>query len=155
MTLVRCTLKNSKFFNNYLLVYLGWGESVVIYFNSAQVQGLNSTIFCMTHSWGRSSEVTGIWSFKRNCWEKVVKLCVHAKLLQLCLTLWTVAHQAPLSMGISQARILEWVAMPSSRVSSQPRDQIHVSYVKSPALACGFFITSPTSETEFPCWVYD
>ena len=30
-------------------------------------------------------------------------------------TPWTVAHQAPLSMGIFQARILEWVAMPSSR----------------------------------------
>ena len=28
---------------------------------------------------------------------------------------WTVALQAPLSVGILQARILEWVAMPSSR----------------------------------------
>ena len=31
------------------------------------------------------------------------------------LTLWTVARQAPLSMGILQTRILKWVAMPSSR----------------------------------------
>ena len=30
-----------------------------------------------------------------------------------------VARQAPLSMQILQARILEWVAMPSSRGSSQ------------------------------------
>ena len=30
--------------------------------------------------------------------------------------------------GILQARILEWVAMPSSRGSSQPRDWTHVSY---------------------------
>ena len=30
------------------------------------------------------------------------------------------AHWAPLSMGILQARILEWVAMASSRGSSQP-----------------------------------
>ena len=30
--------------------------------------------------------------------------------------------------GILLARILEWIAMPSSRGSSQPRDQIHVSY---------------------------
>ena len=37
-------------------------------------------------------------------------------------TPWTVSLQAPLSMGILQARILEWVAMPSSRRSSQPRD---------------------------------
>ena len=33
----------------------------------------------------------------------------------LLAALWTVACQAPLSMGILQARILEWVAMPSSR----------------------------------------
>jgi len=29
--------------------------------------------------------------------------------------------------GISQARILEWIATSSSRGSSQPRDQSHVS----------------------------
>ena len=29
--------------------------------------------------------------------------------------------------GISQARILEWVAISSSRGSSQPRDQTHIS----------------------------
>ena len=37
-------------------------------------------------------------------------------------TPWTVVHQVPMSMGILQTRILEWVAMPSSRESSQPRD---------------------------------
>ena len=35
---------------------------------------------------------------------------------------WTVAHQALLSMGILQKSILERVAMPSSRGTSQPRD---------------------------------
>ena len=29
--------------------------------------------------------------------------------------------------GILQARILEWVAMPSARGSSRPRDRTHVS----------------------------
>ena len=51
---------------------------------------------------------------------------------QSCLTLcdpWTVAHQVFLSMGILQARILEWAAMPSSRGSSQPRDQTHLSCI--------------------------
>ena len=33
-------------------------------------------------------------------------------------TPWTVAHQAPLSMEILQARVLEWVAISFSRVSS-------------------------------------
>ena len=42
--------------------------------------------------------------------------------VRLFATPWIVAHQASLSMGVLQARILEWVAMPSSRESSQPRD---------------------------------
>ena len=42
--------------------------------------------------------------------------------------------------GILQARILEWVAILSSRGSSQLRDQTHISYVFW--LAGGFFTTS-------------
>ena len=38
--------------------------------------------------------------------------------VQFFATLWTVAHQASLSMRILQARVLEWVAMPFSRGSS-------------------------------------
>ena len=45
---------------------------------------------------------------------------------------------------ILQERILEWVAIPFSRASSQPRDQTHVSM--SPALAGGFFTISATWE---------
>jgi len=37
-------------------------------------------------------------------------------------TPWAEAHWALLSMGILQARILVWVAMPFSRVSSQSRE---------------------------------
>ena len=44
-------------------------------------------------------------------------------------TPWTVAHQAPLSMGISQARKLEWVAISSSRGSSRPRDWTCISCI--------------------------
>ena len=42
---------------------------------------------------------------------------------------WTTALQAPLSTGILQAGIQEWVAMPSSRSSSQPRDQTQISCI--------------------------
>ena len=45
-------------------------------------------------------------------------------------------------MGILQARMLEWVAMPSSRGSSWPRDRTHVSYISS--TGGGFYITSST-----------
>ena len=47
----------------------------------------------------------------------------HAKLLQSCLTLCDPTGCSPPGssvLGILQARILEWVAMPSSRGSSQP-----------------------------------
>ena len=37
--------------------------------------------------------------------------------LQLFVTAWTAAPQAPLPMGILQARILEWVVRPSSMAS--------------------------------------
>ena len=47
----------------------------------------------------------------------------------LFVTPWTVAHQTPLIHGILQARVLEWVAVPSSRGSSRPRDWTPVSYV--------------------------
>ena len=40
-------------------------------------------------------------------------------------------------MGILQARILEWVAMPSSKGSSQPGDESES--LMSPALAGSFF----------------
>ena len=42
-------------------------------------------------------------------------------------TPWTVAHQASLSMEVLQIRILELVAMSSSRESSLPKDRTHVS----------------------------
>ena len=56
-------------------------------------------------------------------------------------TPWTAACQAPLSRGILQARILEWVAMPSSRGSSQLRGQIQVSRI-----AGSFFTDWATKE---------
>ena len=45
----------------------------------------------------------------------------------LLATPWTMAHQAPLSMRLLQARTLEWVAIPFSRGSFQPRDWTQVS----------------------------
>ena len=42
-------------------------------------------------------------------------LCLVAQSRQTFATPWTGALQAPLSVGILQARILEWAAMPSSR----------------------------------------
>ena len=52
--------------------------------------------------------------------------------LQLCLILRDpMDHSLPASSvsGILQPRILEWIAMLSSRGSSRPRDPTHVFYV--------------------------
>ena len=65
-------------------------------------------------------------------WTEYNILCVDAKSLQLCLTLCSSMDSSlPGSSvhGILQARILEWIAMPSSRGSSWSRDWTHVSYV--------------------------
>ena len=56
--------------------------------------------------------------------------CMCAKSLQSCLTLSNpLDHRLPGSSvhGILQATKLEWVAVPSSRGSSQPRDRTSVS----------------------------
>ena len=47
----------------------------------------------------------------------------------LFVTPWILACHAPLSMGILQTRILKWVAIPSSRGSSQHRDWKQVSCI--------------------------
>ena len=67
---------------------------------------------------------------------------VPAKLLQLYPTLCDPMDcSLPVSSvhGILQARIPEWVAMPSSRGSSQPRDQTCISCVS--CIAGSFFTT--------------
>ena len=64
-------------------------------------------------------------------------------------TPWTITHQAPLSLGSLQARTLEWVAMPSSRGSSQPRDRTQVSHL------AGRFFTHWANQggSRIPEWV--
>ena len=72
---------------------------------------------------------------------------VHAKSHLSCLTLcdpMDCSHQAPLSTGIlQQARILEWVTMPSSR-GALPGPRIKPMSFMSPALADRFSTTSNT-----------
>ena len=62
------------------------------------------------------------------------KVKVKVKVTQLCLTLcYSVVYTVH---GILQVRILEWVAFPISRGSSQPKDQAQVSHI------AGRFFTS-------------
>ena len=77
-----------------------------------------------------SQQLWKMWGLGSARLGHVVSDYVLRMVIQSCPTLatpWTVAFQAPLSMRILQARIVEWVAMHSSRRSSQPRDQTQVS----------------------------
>ena len=58
-------------------------------------------------------------------------ICVlnHFSRVRLSATVRTVSPPVSSVHGTLQARILEWVAMPSSRGSSQPKDQTHISCV--------------------------
>ena len=77
------------------------------------------------------------------------KWCVVASVMPNSVTPWTVCSPPGSSdRGILQARILEWVAMPSSRGSSPPRDQTPASLM-SPALWAGFYHQSHCS-----CYYY-
>ena len=71
----------------------------------------------------------------------ILDACLNANLLPLFLTL---CDPTLLSNGILQARTLKWVAMPSSRGSSQPKDRTLISYIS--CTAGGFFTTSTTWE---------
>ena len=70
---------------------------------------------------------------------------------QSCLTLCEPMDCSPPgSMGILQTRILEWVAMPSSRGSSQPKDRTQVSRITGE-----FFTVWATREAQpyaYPCF---
>ena len=62
----------------------------------------------------------------------ISRIYLHAKSFQLCLNLCTTVDCIPpgsFVSGILQTRILEWVTMPSSKESSQPRDETHISYI--------------------------
>ena len=69
--------------------------------------------------------------------------CMHTQFIQPYLTFCdTIDYSLPGSsvLGILQARILEWVAMPSPRGSSQPTAQM----LASPAMGGGFFTINTT-----------
>ena len=71
--------------------------------------------------------------------------------VQLCVTPWTVARQAPLSMGFSRQEY--WSGLPFPPPGDLPDPGIEPASLKLPALARGFFTTSTTWEAplaEYP-----
>ena len=67
--------------------------------------------------------------------------------VQLFATLWTVACQAPLSMGFSRQEY--WSGLPCPPPGKLPEPGIEPTSLSSPALAHGFFTTGATWEAHF------
>ena len=75
-----------------------------------------------------------------------------SEVAQSCLTLCDPMDCRPPGSsvhGILQARILEWVARPSSRGSFPPRNQTHIAYVSF----IGRWVFTTSSTWESPCYL--
>ena len=65
-------------------------------------------------------------------WQMLLKRKLKVLAAQLCPTLCDLTDYNPPGSSVHrilQAKILEWVVFPFSKGSSQPRDQIQVSYI--------------------------
>ena len=83
-----------------------------------------------------SNSISTFWVFPICCCGSVAKSCPILFSAVDCILPGSSVHR------ILQARILKWVTMPSSRGSSQCRDQTHVS-----CIAGGFFTTREAPST--------
>ena len=76
-----------------------------------------------------------------------------AKCVPLCEDLLDCSPPGSSVHGILQERILEWVALPSSRGSSRPIQILNRNHLHLPALARGFFTTTATWEALQPTYL--
>ena len=76
--------------------------------------------------------------------ENRMSVCCHFSCVQLFVTLWTVARQAPLFMGFSRQEY--WSGLPFPSPGDLPNPGIESASLMSPALAGRFFTISATWE---------
>ena len=69
-------------------------------------------------------------------------MCLVTSVVRLFVTLWTVAHQAPLSIGFS--RLEYWSGLPFPSPGDLPDPRFEPVSLVSPALAGEFLTTSAT-----------
>ena len=131
-------MRNQELFQVLILVCLWFIEE----------PGIHGPGVGLSHSYNTSSEVPTLLptetssifpSHMSKRWLRICSLCFHAQqsyflelISQSCLTLCVPMDcSLPCSSvrGILQVRILEWVAVSSSRGSSWPRDRSQVSYI--------------------------
>ena len=76
----------------------------------------------------------------------------HFSHIWLCMNLWTLAHQAPLSIGFSRQEY--WSGLPCPSPGDLPDPGIEPMTLRPPALAGRYFTTSATWEAQRTCILY-
>ena len=112
------------------------------------IQSVNNSNYLLSN-WKLQSIV-----FSNICFINYLHVLCCAKSLQSFPTLFDPMDCSPPGSsihGILQARILEWVAMPSSRGSSLPRDWTCVFY--NSCIAGRFFTAEPPGKYDFPVFL--
>ena len=105
-------------------------QSVLSYSEALPLQ-LAYISYCLTNSWPWR-QVACCLQCVRNCFNRVLFFA----------TLWTVAHQTPLSMGFSKQEY--WSRLPCPSPGHLPHLGIEPMSLTSPTLAGGFFTTVAT-----------
>ena len=96
---------------------------------------------CWSCSWPTLSRPSGVVRWIKSCWPTVCEVKVKVKSLSpvwLFATTWTIAHQAPLSMGFSRQEY--WSELPFSSPGDLPNPGIKL---RSPALQADTLRSEP------------
>ena len=145
-----CAISNKRLCSNFLCLWI-WQclLPILLYSFFFEARKLHTNKLKIVIS---SCSTDPIIIMKYLSWSCIVLLPLKATLLDsacklsysVVLTLcdpMMIACQAPLSMGFSRQEYWDWVAMPSSRGSSQPRDWTSISCI--PFIAGGLFTSEP------------
>ena len=86
--------------------------------------------------------------FLKKAYEYLEKYCMLSSCshVRFFVTEWTVAHQAPLSIGFSRQEY--WSELPCPPSGDLPNPGIEPVFLMSPVLAGGFFATTATWEAQ-------
>ena len=104
---------------------------------------------------GPQSMVVGGWAGGRGrskqttCWVAYILLLLFShQVMSKSETLWTVAHQAPLSMGFPRQEYCSGLLFPSPEDLPEPR----IKHISKSALAGRFFTTEPPGKPILLPW---
>ena len=116
----------------------------------AQHQQLGSLLYYYYSYYRRDSSILKFQRWSLISQEKASIVHVHGCQVASVTSnslLWTVAHQAPLSMGFSRQEY--WSGLPFPPPRDLPNPGIESMFPVSPALAGGFFTTEPPGKPTF------